>query len=227
MACDEGVVEPGTLCAACWRDTAFVTGSICDQCGAPQSGLPGDGLLVCDDCRATGRPWGRGRAVMAYGGTGRRLVLGLKYGDRHDIARPAGRWLLRVTAPLLREDTLIAPVPLHRLRLLRRRYNQSALLAWALARESGRTCAPDLLVRTRRTTTQEGLSRQARIDNLAGSMAVARRWQDRIAGRPVLLIDDVMTSGATLSAAAEACFRAGADSVDVAVLARVGRDRDT
>jgi ComF family protein len=223
LTCDATVLEPGTLCAACWQDTAFVTGLVCEHCGAEQAGHPSDGPVFCDDCLAQPRPWNRGRAVMAYGGMGRRLILGLKYGDRHDAVAPAAGWLHRVTAPLIRPDTIIAPVPLHRWRLFQRRYNQSALLGMALGRRVARPCLPDMLVRLRATGTQDGKSRDGRFANVAGAFAVNPRRVAGVAGRHILLIDDVMTSGATLSAATEACYLAGADAVDVAVLARVGR----
>lgn len=224
LACDAAVTDSGTLCPRCWADTPFVTGLACDRCGTPLHGDPGDGAALCDDCLHTARPWSHGRAALVYGGTGRRLVLALKHGDRHDIARPAGRWLARAAAPLCRPDTLVAPVPLHRTRLFRRRFNQSALLAAALARALGRPHLPDLLVRTRATASQEGRSRAGRFENLQGAIAAHPRRATRLNGRHVLLVDDVMTSGATLAAAAEACFAAGADDVDVIVLARVLRD---
>ncbi len=224
LACDAAVLEPGTLCGRCWAEAAFVTGLACDKCAAPLPGDPAEAPILCDDCLRIARPWSHGRAALLYGGTGRQLVLALKYGDRHDIARPAGRWLARQAAPLCRADTLVVPVPLHRARLFHRRYNQSALLALALGHELDRPVLPDLLLRTRRTGIQDGLSRAARFENQQGAIAPRPARAKRIEGRHVLLVDDVMTSGATLAAAAEACFAAGADDVDVIVLARVLRE---
>jgi len=223
LTCDTAVLDPGTLCAACWRETAFISGLVCEHCGDEQPGNPDEAPVFCDDCLAHPRPWNRGRAVMRYGGAGRRLILGLKYADRHDAVAPSAGWLLRATAPLIRPDTIIAPVPLHRWRLFHRRYNQSALLAMALARRANRPCVPDLLTRLRPTGTQEGRTRDGRFANLSGAIGVTPRRAARVTGCHVLLIDDVMTSGATLSAATEACYHAGADAVDVAVLARVTR----
>ncbi len=223
IACGVPVAEPGTLCAACWRETPFIHGAACDKCGVPLPGDAGDGPLICDDCMSTARPWGRGRAAMVYEGAARRMVLGLKHHDRHDITRPAGRWLARSVAGLVRPDTLVVPVPLHWWRLVGRRYNQSALLASALAREIGRPHCPDLLRRRRFTGTQDGRSREDRRRNLDGAITVHRRRVGLIEGRHVLLVDDVMTSGATLAACTEACFVAGADEVDVVVLTRVLR----
>ena len=223
LTCEAPVSEEGTLCPGCWPDVPFIHGLACDTCGIP---LPGDSAaaVLCDDCLSIARPWGRGRAVLMYGGGARRLVLGLKYGDRHDVAGPAGRWLARAARPLLRPDSVIAPVPLHWWRLFRRRYNQAALLAAALARETGAAHLPDLLIRRRNTGNQDGRSRADRFANLQGAIVTRPSRASRIAGRHVLLVDDVMTSGATLAAATEACFAAGADAVDVVALARVGRD---
>jgi ComF family protein len=161
---------------------------------------------------------------MLYRDNARRLVMAFKHGDRLDLARPGAQWLHRAAAPLLQPDTLLAPVPLHWLRLFRRRYNQSALLAAGLARLADLPHCPDLLVRRRNTRSQEGRDREGRFRNLEEAIRVneRRRWQ--MEGRPVLLVDDVMTSGATLGACADACLAAGAARVDVVVLARVAKD---
>jgi ComF family protein len=224
LACDEAVLDPGTLCPACWGKTPFIAGLACDKCGTPLPGDPEDAPVLCDDCLAIARPWSHGRAALEYGDVARSLVLALKYADRHDIAQPAGQWMARAVRPLIRDDTLVAPVPLHRWRLFKRRYNQSALLARALARAIDRPHCPDLLLRTRRTTTQDGRTREGRFDNLRGAISAHPRHRALINGRHVLLVDDVMTSGATLAAASEACFISGADDVDIVTLTRVGRD---
>ena len=172
----------------------------------------------------TPRPWRQGRAALLYADRARQLVLALKHGDRPDIARPAGAWLARAARPMLVPGTLIAPVPLHWTRLLRRRYNQAALLAAALAQHSGADHCPDLLIRTRRTRKLEDVTAEERLEILRGVIAAHPKRRHRITGRPVLLVDDVMTSGATLAACAAACQAAGAGSVDVVVLARVAKD---
>jgi predicted amidophosphoribosyltransferase len=151
-------------------------------------------------------------------------VLALKHGDRHDVIRPAAKWLARAAAPLLQPGTVLAPVPLHWTRMLRRRYNQSALLVQALARETGQPHCLDLLHRTRRTQTLKGLDRAARHAMLSDAIRVNPARRALIMDRPVLIVDDVMTSGATLSAAAQAAFAAGAQDVCILTLARVAKD---
>lgn len=224
LTCDAAVSEEGTLCPSCWSDTPFIGGLVCDKCGIPLPGQDDGRPVLCDDCQHVARPWGRGRAALMYGDKARKIVLGIKYYDRHDSALPAGKWLARAAAPLIRADTLVAPVPLHWWRLFRRRYNQSALLSAALARAAGLEHCPDLLIRRRHTGTQDGRSRAGRFTNLAGAIVAHPRRAGLLAGRHVLLVDDVMTSGATLAAASEACFAQGADAVDVVALARVGRN---
>jgi ComF family protein len=225
ISCETMVDAEFALCPACWRETPFVAGLCCDKCGIPLPGQEAPGSIVlCDDCLRIARPWARGRAVMMYGGKGRSLVLALKHGDRTDLARPAGIWLARAAAPILLPGMIVAPVPLHWLRLAKRRYNQAALLSARLARETGLGHVPDLLVRRRATGTQDGKSRDGRFANVAQALSLHPRHAATVAGRPVLLVDDVMTSGATLAAAADAILAAGAGPVHVITLARVGHD---
>lgn len=223
LTCEARVATDFGLCGACWRETPFIAGLVCDKCGAPLPGQDDGQRHLCDDCLTIARPWARGRAAMVYADNARRLVLALKHGDRQDLARPAADWLMRAARPILEPGMLVAPVPLHWLRLLKRRYNQSALIAARLARAAGMEHLPDLLHRTRRTPSQDGRSREARFANQLGAIALHPRHSARVAERHVLLVDDVMTSGATLAAAAEACLSAGAAQVSVLALARVTR----
>ncbi|APG48829.1 ComF family protein [Phaeobacter porticola] len=221
LACGDWVDSDFGLCGACWRETSFVSGTCCDGCGVPLMGEDDGFRLECDDCIDHPRPWQQGRAALIYEGTARRLILALKHGDRTEIAGPAAGWLERAAAELLEDDPLVAPVPLHWSRFLRRRFNQSDLLARVVARNSGLAYCPDLLRRTERTPSLEGQSRSQRYATLARSIMAHPKRAKQIRGRTVLLIDDVMTSGATLTACSEACLGAGARAVRVAVLARV------
>lgn len=224
ICCGEAVASDFGLCGPCWSEAGFILGAACDSCGAPLPGQAGNERLTCDDCLRHPQPWSQGRAALSYDGTARRLILGLKHGDRLDLVRPLGGWLARAVRDLTTPGTLVAPVTLHRFRLLKRRYNQSALLAQAVARAYGLDHLPDLLIRTRATPSQEGRSREERIANMAGAIAVNPRRSARIEGQKVLLIDDVMTSGATFAAATGALLAAGAAEVRVAALARVAKD---
>jgi ComF family protein len=217
-ACGAETEGAGGLCADCFRAMPFVSGPVCDRCGAPSL------AQACDACLHAPPAWGRGRAAALYEGPARRAVLSLKHGDRLDVAAVAAPWLLRAGRELLAQADLVAPVPLHWTRLARRRFNQSAELARALTRLAGRAdaFAPDLLTRRRRTPSQEGRTRAGRHLNVAGAFAVRRP----VTGMRVLLVDDVMTTGATLSACAEALTAAGASGVDALALARVARAGD-
>ena len=224
LSCDALVTTDFGLCSTCWRDTPFITGLVCDLCGVPLPGEDPGHPVHCDECLTIARPWTRGRAALLYKDNGRRIVLALKHGDRLDLARPAAGWMARAAAPLLRPDMVVVPVPLHWLRLLKRRYNQAALLSGALAKAAGLAHCPDLLIRRRNTHSQEGRDRDGRFANMADALRVNPARGRQIKGRPVLLVDDVMTSGATLAAASEACLASGASEVSVVVLARVAKD---
>lgn len=170
------------------------------------------------------RAWKRGRAAMLYRDTGRKLVLALKHGDRQEIAHPAGLWLSQAVTDLITPNTLIAPVPLHWQRMIKRRYNQSALLARALSNRVDLPWCPDLLQRYRRTRKLDGMGREERHQTVEGTIRVHPRRRHRLIGRPILLVDDVMTSGATLDTAAKACLDAGSGPISVVTLARVAKD---
>ena len=223
VACNARTDADFGLCGPCWRDSHFIAGTTCTGCGAPLPGAAVAGLDICDDCREITRPWGQGRAVLEYRDTGRRMIMQLKHGDRTELARPMGLWLARAAQGMIGPETVLVPVPLHWRRLLRRRYNQAALLARALGAETGQEVLPDALVRPRATPALQGHRRDDRFARLDGAIRPHPRRGVGMQGRAVLLIDDVMTSGATFAAATEAAMAAGASRVDVLALARVTR----
>jgi ComF family protein len=220
LKCGVPVAETGTLCPSCWGNLAFITAPLCACCGLPFAfAAPGDSR--CAACIATPPPFARARAALVYDEGSRGLILAFKHGDRTDLAPVFGRWLARAGAELLPGADLLVPVPLHRWRLFRRRYNQAAMLAYAVARESPVRVVPDLLLRHRATPSQGGLGRRGRARNVAGAFSLHRRARRQAEGRNVLLIDDVHTTGATLAECAKLLHRAGAARVEVLTLARV------
>lgn len=222
LGCGVMVERDHGLCASCFADTPFITGLVCNTCGID---LPGtsDVPVQCDECLSIGRPWVQARAPFRYQGVARKLVLGLKHGDRHEIVRLAADWMVRAKPPDVPADALVVPVPLHLSRLLSRRYNQSALLAQAIAKRLDLEFCPDLLGRHRRTETLDGKSRDMRFAEMVDAISVRPSRADRVCDRPVLLVDDVMTSGATLAACAVACQSAQSREIYVTVLARVAK----
>lgn len=224
ISCQAIVEKSGGLCGSCWRDAHFISGLVCSKCGAPLPGDESDQEEWCDDCLSTPRPWDQGRAALLYKGSARRMVLGLKHADRSEICKPAARWMVQKIEPILAENTVVAPIPLHWFRYYRRRYNQSALLAREIAKLSQTDYVPDLLVRKKSTQSLDGLTKAQRFRVLNGAIVPNPRRSQQIEGADVLVVDDVMTSGATFAAATEACFASGAASVCVVALARVQKD---
>jgi ComF family protein len=219
LACRAATGAHGGLCPACWRAMRFIERPFCDRLGTPFEQDLGEGLLS-PQAIADPPVFRRARAVARFeDGPARRLVHRLKYSDRGDLAKPLGAWMARAGADVLAEADAIVPVPLHPLRLWKRRFNQAAALAEALAAKSGKPFEPRWLMRVKSTRSQVGLTREQRAANMQGAFRAA-------AGAPVrdlriVLVDDVLTSGATANAAARALLRAGAADVDLVVFARV------
>lgn len=224
VACDAQTEDDFGLCAACWRETQFIGGVVCESCGTSLPGEDRDEVVQCDDCMTIARPWDKGRAVLVYTGIGRRLVLGLKHGDRTDLARPTARWMAQKIERWAETDTVLVPVPLHWLRTLRRRYNQSALLAQEIGKVLDLPVCVDALLRPKKTNALQGHSRDARFAALSDAIVPNPKRVDQIAGKTVILVDDVMTSGATFAACTEAAKAAGATTVSIVTLARVVKD---
>ena len=223
MSCRARLSEPHSLCAQCWAAISFIEEPMCVACGAPFD-IDAGGETICGACHAKPRDFHRARSLLRYDEASKPLILTFKHSDRLDQAPAFARWIERSGRALLNEADLIVPVPLHRWRLWRRRYNQAAILAERLARASGRPHDPLVLERKRPTPSQGKMpSAKARRRNVLGAFRVPSTKTASVKGRAVLLIDDVFTTGATLDACARALKRAGAARVDALTMARVVR----
>lgn len=220
LACGEIVEEPDALCGRCWSGITFFAPPWCAGCGLPFPHSMGEGA-VCADCAREQHAWDRARSVLRYDKNSRRLILGLKHADHTHLAGAFGRWMRRAGGEVLADADMLAPVPLHWTRLFQRRYNQASLLAHAVRAAGGPPVAADCLVRRRRTPSQGHLGPLARERNVRAAFIVRRPAE--IAGRRVVVIDDVMTTGATAGECARVLKRAGAGSVGVLTLARALR----
>ena len=219
-ALDDGApaLSPG-LSAAAWSRIVFLDAPVCDGCGTPFEHDLGEGVR-CAACMAKPRIFSRARAACLYDEASRDLVLQLKHADRTELAGLLSTWIGRAAIDLIQDADALVPVPMRPWRLLRRRYNQAAELARPLARRSGRPYLPDVLKRLK-GDSQAGKSASGRRRAVAGAFEVPAGQRKRIEGRRILLIDDVMTTGATAEACARALLRGGARAVDLAVVARV------
>lgn len=220
LGCQTRLAAHDALCPECWRGIDFIRPPLCERLGIP---LPYDGGPGTISAAAAAHPpaFDRARAVARYEGPMRALIHDFKFRDAHNARRLFGRWLAEAGRELIADADLIVPVPLARLRLLARRFNQAQLLAGEVGRLSGKPVNVSALKRVRSTSHQVGLTRRERERNVAGAFAVAGGCTGEIAGRSILLIDDVMTTGATAEAAARGLKTAGAARVDVLVLALV------
>ena len=220
MNCQAALSDHHALCAVCWRDVAFIHSPICDRLGIP---LPFDtgGISVSAAALADPPDYDRARVAAHFAGTARLLVHGFKYSDRQEVRVLLGSWLLAAGHELLDDTHLVIPVPMSRRRLFWRRFNQAAILAHEIGRRSGLPVATSVLRRRRATRPQVGLTRAQRRDNMEGAFAVVKRRRGLIEGQNILLIDDVITTGATVNACARSLKRAGAARVDVLAVAMV------
>lgn len=220
LACETATETPDTLCAACFAKLRPITAPLCPRLGLPFAVAIGPDALSAE-ALADPPPFARARSAVIYNDIARTLVSRLKYGDRPELARLLARLMVQAGHEFWAARPLLVPVPLHRSRMIARRYNQSAELAQAIGRLTGLTVDTRLLRRHRRTRQQVGLSHDGRARNVAGAFSAHPETLARLAGRPVVLIDDVYTTGATLKAATRALKRGGADHIDVLSFARV------
>ncbi|HKR18535.1 MAG TPA: ComF family protein [Stellaceae bacterium] len=220
LKCGVEIGGNGALCAECWRGIAFLHPPCCARCGLPFE-IDLGAEAICGACARETPLYARARAALRYDEASRTLVLAFKHGDKLQLAPALGRFMRRAGAELLATCDVIAPVPLHWTRLFTRRYNQAAILAHALVRDGGPPVVADLLERRRATPPQGRSGRTERRRNVRGAFSLKR--SRAVTGRRVLLVDDVLTTGATVSECARTLLDAGAESVDVLTLARTVR----
>ncbi len=223
LGCRAALADHHALCPACWRDVAFIRAPLCERMGIPLPFETG-GPSISAAALADPPDYDRARASAHFAGTARKLVHDFKFADRQELRVLLGNWLAAAGGELLSDAHLILPVPMSRRRLFWRKFNQSAILAHELGRRSNLPVDTTSLRRRRATKPQVGLTRAQRRDNMEGAFAVLKRHRLRIQGANILLIDDVITTGATVNACARALKRAGAARIDVLAVAMVAGD---
>jgi ComF family protein len=221
----EVVDSQGTVSPKAWAALSFITAPYCHACGFPfEFTVPaGSTEALCAGCLAKRPDYSKARAALVYNDASRDFILGFKHGDRIHSVVPMIPWLKQAGADVLPDTDIIIPVPLHRWRLLRRRYNQAAIIGQALAKETGKTFIADGLIRTRATPTQGHLKAKERAQNVKKAFSLHPRRN--VAGKKILLIDDVYTTGATVRECVKILIKAGATEVNILTLARVVRDK--
>lgn len=219
LTCEAAVSHQGTQCPECFRQLRFCAGPLCPVCGVPAE----QEVFPCASCAENPPLFRAARAPLLYDGLAKRMVLNFKHGDRTELAGPLARHMARAGAELLRGCDVIVPVPLHRWRLLQRRHNQAGLLAAELSRLSGKPWEANLLLRRRATAPLGDLRAGERAAAVEGAFAVRAGGGAKVSGRSVLLVDDVLTSGATANACAAALLVLGVREVCMLTIARVER----
>ena len=224
LSCGDTVDQHGAVCPVCWSELRFITAPICRCCGVPL-GSAAAGEPICEECVDQDRKFDRARAALRYEGIGRRLVLRFKHNDRIEVSATMARWMEQAGGAMLEGTELLVPVPMHRWRLVHRGYNQAAILARRIGQTNSIPCFPDLLRKRHATVSQQGLNAAQRKINITSDVfEVSKRHREAVEGRRIILIDDVLTTSATVSACAGVLIEAGAAAVDVLTLARVVRE---
>ena len=220
ISCFQFTSQPGRLCADCWNELSFIDHPLCDVTGIPFAFDPGEGII---SARALAQPpaWHRARAAVEFNDMSRKLIHALKYYDRHEVVAMMGQSMTRAGRELLAEADFVIPVPLHPLRLWQRRFNQSAALARFIAQETGIGYQADILKRLRSTRQQVGLSSSQRRNNVKDAFTIQEDNTGKLFGAKVVLVDDVVTTGATVGACSRILLDAGCQQVDVLTFALV------
>jgi ComF family protein len=219
-SCRDLIADHGALCPACWGKLSFIARPYCERLGIPFTFDPGPGILSMEAIAAP-PAYGRARAAVQYDDIARTLVHAFKYGDRIDLGPSMGRWIARAGQELLADADALVPVPLHWRRQWARRFNQAVALAQAISQTSGVPVLDDALKRVRATRQQVGLTQPERESNVQGAFGLTPEGKAAVRGKRLILVDDVLTSGATVDTCARVLLRSGALNVDVLVFARV------
>jgi ComF family protein len=219
LNCDATVSRNQSLCPACWKAINFISDPYCQRCGLPFE-VPVETETLCTDCLTEPPDYTQARSVYVYDEASRPMILKFKHGDQLHPAIAMGEWMSKAAAPLLADTDLIVPVPLHPWRLFRRRYNQAAILAQQIGAQSRKPVLLDGLRRVRHTQSQGHHSRAERHKNIHNAFIVPRALQDKINGKKLLLVDDVLTTGATINECSRILQKAGASAIYVVTLAR-------
>jgi ComF family protein len=217
--CKTAVPQPHHLCHLCWQEFLFISSPLCTICGVPFETDQGV-HPVCGKCLMSPPPYRLARSALTYNPASRKLIAGFKYYDKTAYQHLLGRFISYAGRDILSQVHYIVPVPLHNKRLFKRRYNQSALLALTLSRSSGIPATLDLLLRTKATRPQAELKRAERLENVKHAFRLNPIYKAQIRHKHLVLIDDVITTGATIHACSLALLKGGAKQVDVLTIAR-------
>jgi ComF family protein len=219
------VERMGILAPEAWQKLQFIQPPHCECCGIPFAVEMGDGLL-CTDCLQNPPAFAKARAALVYDDESKKVILNFKYGDRTDFIPTLTNWLSQAGFEMLARTDFLVPIPLHPWRLWVRRYNQAALLAEGLAKATGLKTYPTLLKRVKKTKQHQGMSKAERYKNIANAFALSKRDEALVKGKTITLIDDVLTTGATVSEATRVLYKAGAQTIYVLTIARTLKNND-
>jgi ComF family protein len=224
LACPTIVTVKGNLCHHCWDNIAFISSPQCEKCGMPFE-LENSSGMLCGNCIGENGPrYDKARAVIQYDESSRNLITNFKYSDKTHSCKHFAAWMVRVGQEFIENADIIAPVPLHRIRLFTRRYNQSALLAKSISQQCGVPAHNRLLIRTKNTPPQASLTFKQRTINVRNAFKVNSTYANKITGKNIILVDDVITTGSTINACVRALKKSGAGEVYVLTLAMTVKD---
>jgi ComF family protein len=218
LSCKEQVESDGSLCHICWEEIEFITTPQCFQCGTPFE-IESSDLSICGQCISNPPKYSKARALFCYNEKSSRIITSFKYYDNTHYSKHFAKWLIRTGNELIKKSDIITPVPLHKLRMISRRYNQSALICNQLGIITGKNVNNEILIRHKNTKPQAGLTFKTRIDNVKSAFRINNRYKNDVVDKTILLVDDVMTTGSTINACTKTLLKAGAREVFVLTIA--------